>query len=94
MYGDVSPMEFEAMAERLAEMNVQCTVVTEQERERMGEMLFLMCRDIPNLVKIGGGRPSTIMHTAMLVRSGFFFGVVNQVREFSKKWKEKTKCLC
>uniref|UniRef100_F1KSC6 Kinesin-like protein KIF14 n=1 Tax=Ascaris suum TaxID=6253 RepID=F1KSC6_ASCSU len=66
MYGDVSPTEFEAMAERLAEMNVQCTVVTEQERERMGEMLFLMCRDIPNLVKIGGGRPSTIMHTAIV----------------------------
>uniref|UniRef100_A0A915B9B8 Kinesin motor domain-containing protein n=1 Tax=Parascaris univalens TaxID=6257 RepID=A0A915B9B8_PARUN len=66
MYGDMSPMEFEAMAERLVEMNVQCTVVTEQERERMGEILFLMCRDIPNLVKIDGGRPSTIMHTAIV----------------------------
>uniref|UniRef100_A0A914ZUA0 Kinesin-like protein n=1 Tax=Parascaris univalens TaxID=6257 RepID=A0A914ZUA0_PARUN len=65
MYGDVSPMEFEAIAGRLVEMSVQCTVVTEQERERMDEMLFLISRDIPDLVKIGGGRPSTIMQTAI-----------------------------
>ncbi|KHN77904.1 Kinesin-like protein KIF14 [Toxocara canis] len=75
MYGDLSPTEFAALAEKLVELNVACTVVTEEEKRQMGELLFRRCREIPILVKMGGGRPSTIMQTA----------IVNSTNEAARK---------
>ncbi|VDK24575.1 unnamed protein product [Anisakis simplex] len=67
MYGDMSADEFASVSEKIIEMNLSCTLVTEKEKQMMGEMLFRMCREMSNLVKMNSGRPSTIMRTAMLV---------------------------
>ncbi|VDM50495.1 unnamed protein product [Toxocara canis] len=65
MYGDLSPAEFAALNEKLLELNIACTDVTEEEKRQMGQLLFKSCHEMPNLIKMDSGRPSTMMQTAM-----------------------------